>query len=339
MTGARQPAPFPRHVARPIFGRWRNPRKIRRAIRRSIRRRTRRSRRAPRRARAGFVADRPALADLLNPGIGKGTAGVGAQTGLEQKPETSGLKPPPDNSFDRRADFSAAHRARKSTKGFDEAPQSGYVGKTPNEPVTINTKLAEALGYRMPGDEDDDDDSRAPSGVTATAQALEKLLREGRRNSPTAAAPPSGRRTGRRGRRNPKAAAARHQVRLRAQGRPAAGDRGAGRGREAPRPHAGAARRHRLRQDLHHGEGDRGDAAPGADPRAQQDAGGAALRRVQELLPRQRGRVFRHLLRLLPAGSLRPAHRHLYREGIPRSTSRSTACAIRRRARCSSATT
>ncbi len=71
----------------------------------------------------------PSLADLLNPAIGQGTAGVGAQTGLEQKPETSGLKPPPDNSFDRRADFSAAHRARKSTKGFDEAPQSDYVGE------------------------------------------------------------------------------------------------------------------------------------------------------------------------------------------------------------------
>src|ERR1700741_3628008 len=98
----------------------------------------------------------PSLADLLNPAIGQGTAGVGAQTGLEPKPEvkpeTSGLKPPPDNSFDRRADFSAAHRARKSTKGFDEAPQSDYVAK---EPVTINTKLAEALGYRMPGAEDE----------------------------------------------------------------------------------------------------------------------------------------------------------------------------------------
>src|SRR6201993_159122 len=59
----------------------------------------------------------PALADLLNPGIGQGTAGPGSQTGL---------KPPPDNSFDRRADFSAAHRARKSTQeskpGFEEAP-------------------------------------------------------------------------------------------------------------------------------------------------------------------------------------------------------------------------
>src|SRR5215813_9129794 len=60
----------------------------------------------------------PALAELLNPGIGQGTAGPGSQTGL---------KPPPDNSFDRRADFSAAHRARKSTaQGLGEAPQTPY---------------------------------------------------------------------------------------------------------------------------------------------------------------------------------------------------------------------
>src|SRR5436190_18654805 len=55
----------------------------------------------------------PALAELLNPGIGQGTAGPGSQTGLQ---------PPPDNSFDRRADLSAAHRARKSTVGgFNES--------------------------------------------------------------------------------------------------------------------------------------------------------------------------------------------------------------------------
>src|SRR5712672_1866363 len=64
----------------------------------------------------------PALEKLLNPGIGQGTAGPGSQTGL---------KPPPDNSFDRRADFSAAHHARKSTTAFSEAPQAEYVGKTP----------------------------------------------------------------------------------------------------------------------------------------------------------------------------------------------------------------
>src|SRR5499426_2481681 len=66
----------------------------------------------------------PALADLLNPGIGQGTAGPGSQ---------SGLKPPADNSFDRRADFSAAHRARKSTaqgQEFGEAPQAPYRGAT-----------------------------------------------------------------------------------------------------------------------------------------------------------------------------------------------------------------
>ena len=82
------------------------------------------------------------------------------------------------------------------------------------------------------------------------------------------------------------------------------------------RARPGAARRHRLRQDLHHGQGDRGDAAPGAGARAQQDARRPALWRVQELLPRQRGRVLRLLLRLLPARGLRPAHRHLHREGI-----------------------
>ena len=80
-------------------------------------------------------------------------------------------------------------------------------------------------------------------------------------------------------------------------------------------------------------------AAPGDHPRAEQDAGRAALRRDEELLPGQRGRILRLLLRLLPARGLRPAHRHLCREGNPRSTSRSTGCAIRRRGRSSSAAT
>src|SRR6266487_1083210 len=65
----------------------------------------------------------PALEQLLNPGIGQGTAGPGAQTGL---------KPPADNSFERRADFAAAHRARKSTpQGWGEAPQAPYRGAAP----------------------------------------------------------------------------------------------------------------------------------------------------------------------------------------------------------------
>ena len=65
-----------------------------------------------------------ALADLLNPAINKGTAGLGSGTG-----KNPNLQPPPDNSFDRRADFSAAHKARKSTReGFGEAPQRDYAG-------------------------------------------------------------------------------------------------------------------------------------------------------------------------------------------------------------------
>src|SRR5467141_1002393 len=79
----------------------------------------------------------PALAELLNPGIGQGTAGPGSQTGLQ---------PPADNSFDRRADFSAAHRARKSTTlGFNEAPQSGYAAKG-GQPLGVDSELAQALG-------------------------------------------------------------------------------------------------------------------------------------------------------------------------------------------------
>jgi excinuclease ABC subunit B len=96
-----------------------------------------------------------ALADLLNPGIGRGTAGLGSGTG-----KNSGLQPPPDNSFDRRADFSAAHKARKSARetseelGFSEAPQSDYTGS----PITgLDPALAKELGLG-------DDDAGPPPG-------------------------------------------------------------------------------------------------------------------------------------------------------------------------------
>ena len=54
---------------------------------------------------------------------------------------------------------------------------------------------------------------------------------------------------------------------------------------------------------------------PDAGPGPQQDAGRPALPGVQGLLPGERGRVLRLLLRLLPARGLRPAVRHLHREG------------------------
>ena len=124
----------------------------------------------------------PALADLLNPGIGQGTAGPGSQTGL---------KPPADNSFDRRADFSAAHRARKSTaQGLGEAPQTPYRGTRLGE---LDPDLAKALGIHdddsaLPQEESAQAAARDPrratlrgiTGATATVHALETLLREGR---------------------------------------------------------------------------------------------------------------------------------------------------------------
>ena len=54
----------------------------------------------------------PALAELLNPAINRGESGIGSSTGLQ---------PPPDNSWDRRTGGeAAAHRARASTRGKSE---------------------------------------------------------------------------------------------------------------------------------------------------------------------------------------------------------------------------
>ncbi len=109
---------------------------------------------------------------------------------------------------------------------------------------------------------------------------------------------------------------AQDRLRLRAEGRPAGRDRRTrARHLRRRRAHPGSARRYRQRKDLHHGQGDRGDAAPGAGPRAEQDARRAAIRRVQIVLSGERGRILRLLLRLLSTRSLRPAHRHLHREG------------------------
>ncbi len=94
----------------------------------------------------------PKLAELLNPAIGQGTAGLGSQTGL---------RPPPDNSWDRRADFANAHRARASVaRGFGEPPQQGYVGKSPVPPGNLDPDLARALGIE---EDDQQDVSSSPS--------------------------------------------------------------------------------------------------------------------------------------------------------------------------------
>src|SRR5271166_1074726 len=83
----------------------------------------------------------PALAELLNPAINRGESGLGSSTGLQ---------PPPDNSWDRRAGGeAAAHRARSSTKGFDEGPQREFAPANYNTSATIPTldpELARQLG-------------------------------------------------------------------------------------------------------------------------------------------------------------------------------------------------
>ena len=120
-------------------------------------------------AREPLAPIAPALEKLLNPGIAKGTAGVGSQTGLspdkpakertgalpganaqETEPKT-GLQPPADNSWDRRNDFSAAHRARKSTQ---EGPLPTG-GREPTEyaaPTPSSTGFSEAQQAKYTSD-------------------------------------------------------------------------------------------------------------------------------------------------------------------------------------------
>ena len=146
----------------------------------------------------------PALAELLNPAINRGDAGLGSGTGLQ---------PPPDNSWDRRSGGeAAAHRARASTRGKSDATaqrdartplaRSGSgeqtrlrrgaaigirhanYGTSATIP-TLDPELARQLG--LPTAEDDDEALARPPrnkmealGVKATAEALENLIRDGR---------------------------------------------------------------------------------------------------------------------------------------------------------------
>jgi hypothetical protein len=75
----------------------------------------------------------PSLAELLNPAIGQGRAGFGSQTGIpspeagEGQNSESGLKPPPDNSWDRR---------KASRNGRNQAtPPRARPASIPNSPT------------------------------------------------------------------------------------------------------------------------------------------------------------------------------------------------------------
>ena len=152
----------------------------------------------------------PALDRLLNPGIEKGTAGMGSGTGLQ---------PPPDNSFERRSGIRSEHQGRKSTQaareGFAERPQSGYAppGREMSPALEINAELRKALGFDgdpskplISENQTEEQSASAPFdeishiaeprrekrqmhrptpqpitlGVTASMQSLDRLLREGR---------------------------------------------------------------------------------------------------------------------------------------------------------------
>ena len=105
------------------------------------------------------------------------------------------------------------------------------------------------------------------------------------------------------------------RLRLRAARRSGAGHRRTRRRPPPRRQGAGVARRHRVRQDVHDGAVHFARQSSDAGDGAQQDPGGTAVPGVPPVLPRERGRVLRQLLRLLPAGSLRPDDRLLHREG------------------------
>ncbi|MGE3146653.1 MAG: excinuclease ABC subunit UvrB [Pseudorhodoplanes sp.] len=103
----------------------------------------------------------PSLDALLNPAIGKGRAGIGSGTGIQ---------PPPDNSFARRADRAAEHTARRSTLAFKERPQAGYVARDPysGPAVTgLDPQLAKELG--LDADDVNPSPERGGSGSTEGA--------------------------------------------------------------------------------------------------------------------------------------------------------------------------
>src|SRR5258708_20376709 len=70
----------------------------------------------------------PALAELLNPAINRGDAGLGSGTGLQ---------PPPDNSKDRRSGGeTAVHRARASTRGSSDDVAKRDAGAAHRDAIT-----------------------------------------------------------------------------------------------------------------------------------------------------------------------------------------------------------
>src|SRR5262245_3143945 len=183
-------SPFSRLRTRPIFGAMAKfPDKPRNLRKKDPARPTR-----AKAARPDEPATPDELADVLNPGISRGTAGRGSSTGLQ---------PPPDNSWDRRRDFSEAHKARKSTpREFNDSQQRDYAASL----ITgLDPQLANELGLGdepvlAPAPKKVDPKYRLPRadlptqpggfGGIASQQSLERLLREGRPEFTTTPATP-----------------------------------------------------------------------------------------------------------------------------------------------------
>jgi excinuclease ABC subunit B len=108
----------------------------------------------------------PALAELLNPAINRGESGIGSSTGL---------KPPPDNSWDRRAGGeAAAHRARASTpKTF---PQNSQHAPKTSDPYPMPLRPnPQPAGARKGEDTPDEGLSEAPQANYGTAATIPTL--------------------------------------------------------------------------------------------------------------------------------------------------------------------
>ena len=112
----------------------------------------------------------PALAELLNPAINRGESGIGSSTGLQ---------PPPDNSWDRRAGGeAAAHRARASTRDTrdDVAKRDAAVTGAGSPPPNPPPQAGEGQGEGMPRATGLDEAPQANYGTAATIPTLDPEL-------------------------------------------------------------------------------------------------------------------------------------------------------------------
>src|ERR1700736_5775433 len=107
----------------------------------------------------------PALAELLNPAINRGESGLGSSTGLQ---------PPPDNSWDRRAGGeAAAHRARASTKGAsgDVAKKDAAGGDTSRAAPPPNPPPQAGEGSRWQGSGPGDTNTSGANAINEPVNA------------------------------------------------------------------------------------------------------------------------------------------------------------------------